>query len=296
MASCLLNVRNHSFRFLGLDMPHHTIVNRLEKIRSKQPWLVLSADEKFSVAQSNNPAISHFYSFKANKDVDETFAIPDGCVDVLFDCDATCPTAGVFGTPMSAIDVNLKSQHQYFGVRFASGVIPDCLKVSAEELIEHHFDLIEVVPHANQLFEAIINEKNFASQVATFHQFFAGIQNRVVSPLTRLVVNHIFEQQGNVRINALAAETGYTTRTIQRQFRADMGMSPKAFGRIIRCQAAVYHINHSDDVVFSDMAFDLGFSDQSHFLREFKKLVKATPMAYQNQVKQQTYYGRIQHF
>ncbi|MFD1383137.1 helix-turn-helix domain-containing protein [Rhodanobacter aciditrophus] len=277
-------------------MPHQAVISRLERIRSKQPWLVLSAAEKFYIAGSNNPAISHFYSFKAGDNVEESFAIPDGCVDMLFDCDATCPTAGVFGTPMSAIDIELKRQHQYFGVRFASGVIPDCLKVSAEELIEHHFDFVDVVPHANQLFEAIISEKSFASQVASFQQFFEGKANRVMSPLTRYVVANIFEQQGNVRIDAMAQETGYTTRTIQRQFRADMGMSPKAFGRIIRCQSAVYHINHHDQVVFSDMAFDLGFSDQSHFLREFKKLVKATPMAYQNRVKQQTYYDRIQHF
>lgn len=277
-------------------MPHKAIHHRLEKIRSKQPWLVLSAAQKFSVATSNNPAISHFYSFEAREDMQETFAIPDGCIDVLFDCDANTPTAEVFGTPMSALDIELESQHRYFGVRFASGVIPDCLKVSAEELIEHHFSLLDVVPHAHQLFDAVVGQSDFEAQVSSFRAFFDAQPSRPLSPVTRAVVSVIFEQKGNIRVDELAEEIGYSTRTIQRQFRADMGMSPKAFGRIIRCQSAVYCINHSDQVVFSDMAYDLGFSDQPHFLREFKKLVSTTPMAYQQRIKQQSYLDRIQHF
>ena len=277
-------------------MAHQNTIDRLGKIRSKQPWLVLSAAEKFSVASSTNPAISHFYSFEMSRSKQETIAIPDGCVDIIFDCDASRPTAEVFGTPMEAIDIHLVEDHRYFGVRFASGIIPDCLRVSAQELIEHHFSLQDVIPHADQLFETVVSQSNFSDQVASFQQFFEGTSARQLAPLTQAVVQRIFALQGNVRIDELAELTGYTTRTIQRQFRADMGMTPKQFGRIVRCQSAVYQINHSDQVVFSDMAFDLGFSDQPHFLREFKKLVHATPMTYQNRVKQQTYLERIQHF
>lgn len=275
---------------------HQThIRHRLEGIRAKQPWLVLSAAEKFYVASSDNPAISHFYSFEAGSQGKETVAIPDGCVDVLFDCDASQPTAEVFGTPMSAIDIELKSRHRYFGVRFASGIIPDCMKISAQELIEHHYSLLDVIPQTEQLFEAIVSQDNFSDQVAICKSFFEGKTPRQMAPLTQAVVRFIFEHQGNIRVDELADVTGYTTRTIQRQFRADIGMSPKQFSRIIRCQTAVHQINHSSAVTFSDMAFDLGFSDQPHFLREFKKLVHATPMSYQSQVKQQTYYDRIQY-
>jgi len=39
----------------------------------------------------------------------------------------------------------------------------------------------------------------------------------------------------------------------------------------------------------------LGFSDQAHFQREFKKLVNATPLDYLNRVKYETYLKRIQY-
>jgi AraC-like DNA-binding protein len=70
-------------------------------------------------------------------------------------------------------------------------------------------------------------------------------------------------------------------------------MSPKTFCRIIRCQAALDTLNTQHDVSFSDLALDLGFSDQSHFLRDFKKLVSTTPCDYQRKMTQNAYTDRI---
>ena len=276
-------------------MKKGNVINRLGHIRSKQPWLVLSAAEKFLLAGSDNPVISHFYSFEMSRSSQETIAIPDGCVDIIFDCDTSKGTAEVFGTPMRAIDIQLEHGHRYFGVRFASGLMPDCLEVSAEELIEKHFYLQDVIPNVDQFVSSIVEEKCFTEQVRIFNKFFDRKTSRKVSSLTQVVVHYMFKHKGNIRIDELADFTGYTTRTIQRQFRRDVGMSPKAFGRIIRCQSAVYDINHNERVAFTDLAFDLGFSDQSHFLKEFKKLVNATPLDYLNRVKHETYTSRIQY-
>ena len=276
-------------------MSHSSLVSCLAGIRSKQPWLVMNAAEKFSLSRSDNPIISHFYSFDAVGEEKETFAIPDGCVDILFDCDSSHPKVEVFGTTMEAMDIELMSHHRYFGVRFISGIVPDCLNISAQELVEHHYDFLEVLPQANQVFEDIVTSSSFTEQAALFGAFFDNKENRQPSALTAQVLRIICEKNGCIRVNDLESLTGYTTRTIQRQFRADMGMSPKAFSQIMRCQSAVYDINHGDNIAFSDMACDLGFSDQSHFLREFKKLVKTTPLDYMKRVKNESYLGRILH-
>ncbi|ETX12416.1 AraC family transcriptional regulator [Marinomonas ushuaiensis DSM 15871] len=276
-------------------MSHSSLVNSLAGIRSKQPWLVMNAAEKFSLSGSDNPIISHFYSFEAKDAREATFAIPDGCVDILFDCDSDRPTAEVFGTPMAAMNMELNSQHRYFGVRFLSGIIPDCFNVSAEELIDHHYSFLDVVPQSNQVFEAIVTSSNFTEQAALFGDFFESKETRKPSDLTTQVLQSICQSNGTIRINDLEDLTGYSTRTVQRQFRADMGMTPKAFSQIIRCQSAVYDINHSEEVAFSDLACDLGFSDQAHFQREFKKLVHTTPLDYLHRVKHETYLERIRY-
>ena len=279
----------------NLYMSTNSLVSHLARIRSKQPWLVMNAAEKFSISGSNHQSISHFYSFQPKASVEQTFAIPDGCVDILFDCDGSNPNAAVFGTPLEAITIELNKDHRYFGARFVSGVMPDFLDLSAAELIGRHYDLLDVVPQANQLFNEIVNSTDFSEQSAVFGKFIERQNERKPSMLTAQVLRNIYDSEGSVRINELEDKTGYSARTLQRQFGADMGMSPKAFCRIVRCQSAVYGLNHREKVTFSDLACDLGFSDQSHFLREFKKLVHTTPLDYLTRVKHQTYLESIQY-
>ncbi|MCV2401910.1 helix-turn-helix domain-containing protein [Marinomonas sp. C2222] len=274
-------------------MSNSPLISYLAGIRSKQPWLVLSAEEAFSLSGSDHPAISHFYSFESKSSEEQTFVIPDGCVDILFDCDENRPSAEVFGTPTEAVNVGLSKGNRYFGVRFVSGVMPDFLNVSAGELINHHYNLLDLVPQANQVFEEIVGSPKFSEQTALFGSFFESQDIRQPSALTSQALSSICESHGTIRIGELERMTGYTSRTLQRQFLADMGMSPKAFSRIIRCQSAVYDINQSDEVAFSDLACELGFSDQAHFQREFKQLVNATPLDYLNRVKHQTYLDKI---
>ncbi|SBS29297.1 HTH-type transcriptional activator RhaR [Marinomonas spartinae] len=264
-------------------------------IRSEQPWFVLNSAKQFSLYPSSNPAISHYYSFELKQECKLNFAIPDGCVDVVFDCDEYKPRAMICGTPLEARNTQLIAQHRYFGVRFARGVIPDFIDVATEELIDQEFDFLETIPNSYEAFEKIVSQPSFAKQVAIFNEFLLGKRIRQPSSLTLQVVQDIYKKKGNIRIQDLEALTGYTTRTIQRQFRDDLGVSPKTFSRIIRCQSAVCDIHNNNELVFSDLACDLGFYDQSHFLSEFKKLVSTTPLDYLNRISHGTYQQRIRY-
>lgn len=273
-------------------MPARSTASLIERIRTKQPWMVLCAADKYSLTGSENPLISHFYSFRP-RSAEKVFVIPDGCIDILFDCDRHQPSAEVYGTPMKADNVSLKPGNRYFGVRFATGVIPERFRISAEELVQHHFLLEDVLPGSQSLVEQIVTQEYFEHQVSLFDRFFSSLEKRHFSSLTSFVVREIFERNGALQMHELETLTGYSLRSIQREFRADMGITPKAYSRIVRCQSAVYQINHRAKLTFSDLAIDLGFSDQPHFLREFKQLVSATPLSYQRKVRHQSYADRI---
>ena len=265
----------------------------LQNIRPEQPWFVLGVARHYSVLASANPAISHFYSFDMAQTSRQTLAIPDGCVDIIFDCDADNPSARVCGTTIEARSADFIQGHHYFGVRFAPGVMPDFLDLMAEELTDQQFSFLDVIPDARLAFERIVETRQFSQQMALFNYYFTPRLIRRPSSTTPSVIQAIRQQRGNIRLEQLETLTGFTCRTLQRQFRQDTGMSPKVFSRIIRCQSALKSIHLQREMTFSDLAFDLGFSDQSHFLREFKKLVSTTPLDYQRRVAQATYEARI---
>lgn len=276
-------------------MSHAKLCAYAANIHLEQPWFVLSAARHYSLMASDDPAISHFYSFDVAQAAKLTLVIPDGCVDVVFDCDVAQPTARVCGTPLETHNIELVRNHRYFGVRFAPGVIPDFLDVMAEELTNQELNFLDVVPGARLAFEQISRNPLFSQQIALFNNYFTSRLARKTSAVTSVILRTIRQQKGNIRIDQLQRLTGYTCRTIQRQFHHDTGMSPKVFGRIIRCQAARSTLHQRGDISFSELALDLGFSDQSHFLREFKKLVSTTPLEYRQRTSHKNYAERI-HF
>ncbi|WP_045046924.1 AraC family transcriptional regulator [Rouxiella chamberiensis] len=263
------------------------------KIRPEQPWFVLSAAKYYSAMPSADPAISHFYNFEVAASVKHTFAIPDGCVDIVFDCDAQVPTARVCGTTLKAREVEFISGHRYFGVRFSPGVIPDFIDLDAEELTDREFSFLDAIPNARLAQEQISGTALLSEKISLFNQYFTYKLIRKPTTVTSISIQNIIEKKGNIRIDQLESLTGYTCRTIQRQFRQDTGLSPKAFSRIIRCQSALNAIHEGKEMAMIDLAFDLGFSDQSHFLREFKQLVSTTPQHYQRTLTQNVYHERI---
>ncbi|WP_435235319.1 helix-turn-helix domain-containing protein [Psychromonas sp. PT13] len=274
-------------------MQANSVINNLSHIHNKQPWLVINAAQKFSLVKSKHPDISHFYTFKASAAKQTPVAVPDGCIDLLFDCDSDNPNGDVYGTPLEAMEVNLITDHRYFGVRYQSGVMPDFFNISAGDLTDNHYSLNDLIPNSNQLLEQVTTENNFLMQVNAFHQFMNEQMQRKHSPITTNIINEICKRQGNVKIKELEKTTGFSLRTLQRKFQDDMGMSPKTYSRIVRCQSAIYKINHDEKMTFLDLAFDLGFADQPHFLKEFKKLVSTTPLHYQDKVKHESYLKKI---
>lgn len=263
-------------------------------IHAKQPWFVLGAAAHYNLVASEDPSISHFYSFEADQTHGLTLAIPDGCVDIVFDCDQTNPHAKVCGTTLEARSAHLTHRHRYFGIRFALGVTPAFLNINADALVDKEISLHELLPDAPALLEYIVNQPSLSEQASLFQRFYRSKGTHKASPLIAHAMQLICQSKGNIQVRELESCTGYTRRTLLRRFKSDVGMSPKAFSRIVRCQFAIRDLSYHNRVVFSDLACDLGFSDQAHFQREFKKLVSTTPQDYQCRIRQGSYLERIQ--
>lgn len=274
-------------------MTDASIVQKIAGIHSKQPWFVLHAEHFFTHLTTDNPVVSHYYSFQSGSSDAPTIAVPDGCIDLLFDCDSDKPMAQVCGTTLEARLIQFKQNNRYFGIRFIPGSFPDFIDTTASEVIDKQCNIVDVVKNADTLVEQVVSAKDFSEQVLAVKHFLGTSVARKPTRLTSQVVAKICQHKGNIQVKELEKFSGYTARTLERQFKADIGLTPKGFSRAIRCQSAIYDINHRNDIGFSDLACDLGFTDQSHFLREFKKLVSATPLEYQNRVKQKAYLERI---
>jgi hypothetical protein len=68
-----------------------------------------------------------------------------------------------------------------------------------------------------------------------------------------------------------------TAESLIKQFRATVGLAPKTYGRIDRFQSVINACRGKADVCWSRVAASYGFADQSHLIREFRRLGTVTP-------------------
>jgi AraC-like DNA-binding protein len=81
-----------------------------------------------------------------------------------------------------------------------------------------------------------------------------------------------------VGIEGIAAELGMTRRTLQRRL-ADCGVNFSDLVDVTRRDIAIRRLLDGDEGL-KQMSFDLGYSDQAHFTRTFKRRTGSTPSDY----------------
>ena len=95
----------------------------------------------------------------------------------------------------------------------------------------------------------------------------------------------IYATGGNISIQMLSRETGYSEAYIRRIFKQIHGISPKEFERFIRFQAFLQEISDSPKERGSEeIALNCGYYDQSHMMKDFKKFSGMTPDGYRKEL------------
>ncbi len=87
---------------------------------------------------------------------------------------------------------------------------------------------------------------------------------------------------GCILMRELARQIGWSDRHFIQQFRQHIGTTPKAAARQIRFAHAYQLLRTAQDQALSDIALACGYSDQSHFTREFHAFSGCSPDTYQN--------------
>lgn len=97
-----------------------------------------------------------------------------------------------------------------------------------------------------------------------------------LSETLRKSLQHLRENfAGPVRLNDLAALTGRTPFQIIRAFRKELGTTPHALLIRIRVERGTALLAQGEPI--AGVATEVGFVDQAHFTRHFKRMHATTP-------------------
>jgi AraC-like DNA-binding protein len=90
----------------------------------------------------------------------------------------------------------------------------------------------------------------------------------------------LHESNGRIRIAALAEELGWSRKRIVAGFREEVGLAPKAAGRLLRFDHAHALAGRSKRPDWARIAFECGYYDQSHLINDFRAVTGRTPATF----------------
>jgi AraC-like DNA-binding protein len=134
---------------------------------------------------------------------------------------------------------------------------------------------LDEILHAPFLVERLAGARDWDSRFALLDETLAPrLADARPSREVAWAWQRLRQTQGRIAIGELAAELGWSRKRIVARFRDEIGLPPKAVARLLRFEHAR---ELAGTMSWGELAFECGFSDQSHLIGEFRRVTGRTP-------------------
>jgi AraC-like DNA-binding protein len=158
--------------------------------------------------------------------------------------------------------------------------------VTAHELTDKIIDLNLISPQITaELQEKLLNAGSTNDMLNMMDSYIAklSLNQKYDHGIIKYATDKIMASPQKEVLLQLQKEMNITERTLQRTFEKNVGITPSLYRRICQFNSAFQQLNntrHSQKL--TDIAFQHGYADQSHFIRAFKEFTNLTPSEYLN--------------
>jgi AraC-like DNA-binding protein len=167
----------------------------------------------------------------------------------------------------------MESAYAHIAVSFFPHGIKALFGIDGHETIDAVLDLHEFIPR--DVIEKIIDAQHAELRKTLLEEFLLK-QLSAAKSIDWRVVNFLSISH-ETQYGRQLKEYGISERQFERKFLQAIGFTPSYYRRVVRFERALYRIQHHPRQSLADIAYELGYSDQSHFNREFKQFAGFTP-------------------
>jgi AraC-like DNA-binding protein len=254
--------------------------------------------QEISPSERLKPYVKCYYlyaSSSAASFVDTVF--PSGYTEIIFNLGSgkwqtyaadqfvTTPEIELWGQIIKPLTVRSIGKNTMLGIRFFSHAMSCFIEENIDSLNNQVVDFKDlswnvVAPVHSKLLETTALDKrimfveefllNRLSLCKKKHDKVAVVNN---------IMHELKQEDFFDNIENVASRYGFTSRYLQKLFLQYTGLTPKLYTKINRFQNSLRLVTQNNTTLTS-IAYDCGYFDQSHFIREFKSFTGLTPSGY----------------
>ena len=166
---------------------------------------------------------------------------------------------------------------------FKPFVLGPVFKLSAQELKNEPVELnCWNAQKAMALNLQLIHALSTAEKMEVLHHFVLSQAtcNQRECAIIRYATDKILENPNIDVLAQMLQQLNLTERTFQRIFKKYVGITANEYRRICQFQLAFYQLKARQFDKLTDVVYDNGYFDQSHYTRSFKEFTNTTPNEY----------------
>lgn len=205
--------------------------------------------------------------------------VADGCIDIFFN-NQNGSESFIMGFCKKYTEFPLENAFDYVGIRFFPSMVPQLFGVNAQELSNKAENLQLVLPKiAKYLAENMQPNMQLKSLAPRLNRIMLEVFSasefdmdyRLYKALYLILKNWgVIETESDLDI-------GISPRQLRRIFNHYIGTTPKTFNKVVRFQNILNAKPSLQNLTQNKLFYDVGFYDQSHFIKDFKNFYGVTP-------------------
>jgi AraC-like DNA-binding protein len=255
--------------------------------------------QEFPPPEALRDAIKCFwYNTRDVGELQSSFEVqPDGYAEIIFHFGGGCsiiddgelqplPSPFMMGLLNQPAIFYTQNRFEVIGVRCFPWTVFDLLGLEPGKggvrIFEHPIAALQ--PTLNKCIEA----SRIHEALDVVRKYFLDARSRVGmdSMLSKAGVA-MRAANGAMPVSEVAAAAHATVRTLERNFKQSSGYTVKDVSGLIRFEQVRNHLWHNPATNFAGLAHELGYTDQSHLSREFKRYSGTTPAAFARKAKKE---------
>lgn len=224
--------------------------------------------------------------------------VPDGCIEMAFILGDDIkrytfenefilqPRAMMLGQTIEPFYIEPTGFVKTFAVRFYPYGFANFVSEPISNFANKETPINQLfgIENAEDFEQKIINAKNTEQRISITEKFLLDKLNdeKTINRIVKNTVDSLLFTNGSASINSILKDDLSKRRQLERNFKKQIGVSPKQLGKVIRLQTALKMLLDPKSENLTEIAYKSEYFDQAHFIKDFREFTGINPKEFIN--------------